>query len=461
MTILPVYRATTRRATRIPAVSRPFPRLDEVVCASHNPGTGQHRSPRSAALPQVAMSIETRFTEAAAAAVRRLEDDLRATAAAVAADAAATAAAVETRHGETVAALQAQLDDLRADLTARDALIAELRESADSDRTTHASTLVQLRHDADDALAQAEQALSAAIKQAQVSEIRPGQAPEAPAATVDAAATVQALTQAAAAMDAAATLSQVLDALSDGLAAQAPRSAVLVIQDGNARVWRRNGLPQETPEIGTDLVLADHADLAAIASTSEPALVEPTGDRPVLGLVSLPEGHQGLAVPVAIGGQVAALVYADRGDDERQAPGWADAVELLARHAARCLETLTAMRAAGYARTQRPAVVVPMPPHLRVVQRQALDTPMGDAVDQARRVARLLVSEIRLNKEADVMEGRAQGDLGARLGDDIARARRQYLQRVADALPGRDALFDEEVVRTLANGDADLLRTGS
>ena len=46
-------------------------------------------------------------------------------------------------------------------------------------------------------------------------------------------------------------------------------------------------------------------------------------------------------------------------------------------------------------------------------------------------------------------------------GDDIERARRQYVQRVPEALPGRETLFDEEVVRTLANGDATLLRTGS
>jgi hypothetical protein len=32
---------------------------------------------------------------------------------------------------------------------------------------------------------------------------------------------------------------------------------------------------------------------------------------------------------------------------------------------------------------------------------------------------------------------------------------------VPEAVPGRDALFDEELVRTLANGDATLLRTGS
>ena len=76
-------------------------------------------------------------------------------------------------------------------------------------------------------------------------------------------------------------------------------------------------------------------------------------------------------------------------------------------------------------------------------------------------MARLLVSEIRLNREADVMQGREHGDLGTRLGDDIARARRTYFQRVAEGLPGREALFDEELVRTLANGDAALLRTGS
>ena len=35
----------------------------------------------------------------------------------------------------------------------------------------------------------------------------------------------------------------------------------------------------------------------------------------VLGLAPLPAGQQGLAVPVAIGGQAAALVYADGATD--------------------------------------------------------------------------------------------------------------------------------------------------
>ena len=61
---------------------------------------------------------------------------------------------------------------------------------------------------------------------------------------------------------------------------------------------------------------------------------------------------------------------------------------------------------------------------------------MREAIERARRVARLLVAEIRLNRESDVMEGRAHGNLGTRLGEDIERARRQYVQRVPEAFPG-------------------------
>jgi hypothetical protein len=104
-----------------------------------------------------------------------------------------------------------------------------------------------------------------------------------------------------------------------------------------------------------------------------------------------------------------------------------------------------------------------MPPHLRVVQRPALDAPVGDAIAQAQRVARLLVSEIRLNREDDIRLGREAGDLGERLDEDIERARQQYQSRVAEGVPGRDALFEDELIRTLANGNAELLRrqTGS
>ncbi len=395
-----------------------------------------------------------------------LTDELRGAAVAAGAEVEEAKGEVAAAHAEAVSTLQQQLDQTQAALADRERQLTELATQASTASEAHAVTLAELREEADGALGEAERALAEAIRQAQLQNEQ-GKAAAVLESTQlarqDVAARVQALARAVSGMDDATTLSEVLDALSEGVGAQAPRSAVLVFQEDNARVWRRNGFPQDTPGIGADLHLTDHADLKAIIDSAAPALVEASADHGlVLGLAPLPDGQQGLAVPVAIGGQSAALVYADGGDDDQAlAPGWTDAVEILARHAARCLETLTAMRAAGYARTQRPAVVVPMPPHLRVVQRPTLETSIGDAIEQARRVARLLVSEIRLNKEAEVMEGRAVGDLGTRLGEEIERARRQYMMRVAGALPGRDALFDEEVLRTLANGDAGLLRTGS
>ena len=416
------------------------------------------------------MSLETRITEAATEAVSRLDQDLRARLTVLSDELRAAAAVAsqqaELAHGEAIAALQDEIIRLRSEVADRDHQLAELDLRAASDRDTHAVTLARFRDNADSTLADAEKALVEAVRQAQLHEEQKAAAAlvePAPVSSQDGN-RVQALAQAISSMDDATTLSEVLDALTEGLKTQAPRSAVLVFQDERARVWRRSGFPQDTPGIGAELHLPDHADLKAILDSAAPAIVDGSDEQgAVLGLAPLPAGQQGLAVPVAIGGQAAALVYADgaAADAPALAAGWTDAVEVLARHAARCLETLTAMRAAGYARTHRPAVVVPMPPHLRVVQRPTLETSMGDAIEQARRVARLLVSEIRLNREADVMEGRAQGDLGTRLGEDIERARRQYVQRVPEALPGRETLFDEEVVRTLANGDATLLRTGS
>jgi hypothetical protein len=77
--------------------------------------------------------------------------------------------------------------------------------------------------------------------------------------------------------------------------------------------------------------------------------------------------------------------------------------------------------------------------------------------ESARRYARLVVSDIRLSHEPAVRLGREQRDLGERLRDQIERARETYLQRISPDVIARERLFDEELVQTLANGDASLL----
>src|SRR5690606_32929114 len=81
--------------------------------------------------------------------------------------------------------------------------------------------------------------------------------------------------------------------------------------------------------------------------TTRDASVTPAG--PVFA--ELPPDRVGMAVPVIVGGRVVAVAYADGAGEPAQPAhvpsGWPEVVELLTRHAARCLEALTAQKAAA------------------------------------------------------------------------------------------------------------------
>ncbi|HEY5884428.1 MAG TPA: hypothetical protein VIT88_07055 [Pyrinomonadaceae bacterium] len=74
--------------------------------------------------------------------------------------------------------------------------------------------------------------------------------------------------------------------------------------------------------------------------------------------------------------------------------------------------------------------------------------------NDARRFARLLVSEIKLYNENKVTEGRAQGDLYERLREYIDRSRDMYDKRVKPEVAQRYDYFHHELVNTLAEGDS-------
>ena len=73
--------------------------------------------------------------------------------------------------------------------------------------------------------------------------------------------------------------------------------------------------------------------------------------------------------------------------------------------------------------------------------------------NDARRFARLLVSEIKLYNEQKVTEGRSQGDLYPRLREYIDRSRDMYDKRVKAEVAQRYDYFHHELVNTLAEGD--------
>jgi hypothetical protein len=80
--------------------------------------------------------------------------------------------------------------------------------------------------------------------------------------------------------------------------------------------------------------------------------------------------------------------------------------------------------------------------------------------NDARRFARLLVSEIKLYNEQKVVDGRTQSDLYPRLREYIDRAREMYDKRVKPEVAQKYDYFHHELVNTLAEGDAAKLGSG-
>ena len=77
--------------------------------------------------------------------------------------------------------------------------------------------------------------------------------------------------------------------------------------------------------------------------------------------------------------------------------------------------------------------------------------------NDARRFARLLISEIKLYNEQKVAEGRAEHDLYDRLREYIDRSREMYDKRVKAEVASRYDYFHGELVNTLAEGDVSKL----
>lgn len=259
------------------------------------------------------------------------------------------------------------------------------------------------------------------------------------------------------ALDAARTLSDVLEAVAVHAAREARRVAVLLVRADRLQGWRAIGFEsagvRDAATIDVDVkeggIVTRAARTGRRAATSDrdamPAAVA-TWSPPSFAL--LPGDRVGLAVPIAVGGHVVAVLYADEGRDEAAAggaDGWPEAVEMLARHAARCLEALTAAKAVAARRASpRPAASA---------ARDVAESPD----DAAKRYAKLLVSEIKLYHQPAVDAGRRASDLSERLAPEIARARSLYEERIGPDVRSRTDYFNQELVRTLADGNATLL----
>ena len=154
-------------------------------------------------------------------------------------------------------------------------------------------------------------------------------------------------------LDQALRLTDALDTLAELAGNEAPRAAVLTVQNRRVRGWRFVGFGPTLDEARQiDLEFGEAGIVGRAVVTGDACSVEsgPDGARwdAEPAFTTLPTGVHALAVPVLVGGRVMAVVYGD--DAERHpAAAWRESLEVLARHAGHCLEALTAVRAAQLA----------------------------------------------------------------------------------------------------------------
>jgi hypothetical protein len=154
-------------------------------------------------------------------------------------------------------------------------------------------------------------------------------------------------------LDGASSLSEVLDALATASGKEAARAAVVVLRGERIQGWKMSGFgPRDSQPKSIDLPLAE---AGVIGMAVGAARVVSTRDGQAAaagpGFEKLAADRMGLAVPVIVGGRVVAVVYADGVSmDGHELPvpsGWPEVIEVLTRHAGRCLEALTSQKVAA------------------------------------------------------------------------------------------------------------------
>jgi GAF domain-containing protein len=151
-------------------------------------------------------------------------------------------------------------------------------------------------------------------------------------------------------MDRAQSLSDVLQALADAAAGEAPRLAIFLVKGARLQAWRLVGFDAVPPDSPLEIATSDSGLIGDAARSGSMAK---TGAAPAFA--NLPPDRPAVAIPLAMSRQPFAVLYADQGaaGDITQ-PSWATTLEILGRHAARALEALTASRLAQAASSRSP-----------------------------------------------------------------------------------------------------------
>jgi hypothetical protein len=308
-----------------------------------------------------------------------------------------------------------------------------------------------------------------------------------------------------AAIERGANLSEVLTHLMTEVSHHVERAAMFIVKNNAAVGWNARGFDHSdavkalTIPLTADTVfrLAHGSRNATRGHISR----SPATAQALARLGGSPQGI--LAVPLILRDKVAAILYCDSTQDEL-APGLTDLVEIMVTFAGKVIDVLSAapkgtapvagtspgrpaapatpapdgppsgvglrpglgaMRPQPAPAAARPTSAPPLRPAAFTPSMAPAPAPAARALapedqkahEDAKRFARLVVSEIKLYNEAKVAEGRRQKDLYERLKEDIERGRAMYQERVSPKVKDSTNYFVDELVRILAGGDASAL----
>ncbi len=310
-----------------------------------------------------------------------------------------------------------------------------------------------------------------------------------------------------AAIEKGSNLSEVLTHLVNEVTKFVERGAMFIVKAQNAVGWYGAGM--ENPDIVKTISIPMTADTVfKIAHGSRRAEKGHISQSPetAQALARLGGGAGGfLVVPLILRDKVAAILYCDTLATEMPAVK-ADGIEILVAFAGKVIDVLSSARSGntspglrsqpptsappapappaagegpqtvmfgtGTIKPQPPPPVVsppptpppPAPPPAAAPAPapaappvRAMTPEQQKAHDDARRFARLVVSEIKLYNEAKVAEGRKTKDIYERLKEDVERGRQMYNDRVAADIRDATDYFQDELVRILGGGDASAL----
>jgi hypothetical protein len=370
----------------------------------------------------------------------------------------------------------------------------EVSESFNSllERTDAAGTISE----SDDLLARISAEVGAQIDQATAQGVRLG-------------ADIALLRDSVAELDSQRSQAEVLNTLVARAANFAPRVVLFVVKGGNAVAWAARGFEDGVGNNNVrGLSISLNSDTVLRAALNSLQTFYGSADQHeenqlIVGRLGTSSPMRQLAVPLRVRGKAAAVLYADSSDRGEDATN-VEAIELLVSAAGLVVEVVSLRarigQAAPAASKEAPAKrsappsepaytsagapsgelsshtrmsstppsteespatapeVEPPPPVVETTSRR--DAVLDEEERQhseARRFARLLVSEIKLYNEQRVADGRRNNDLYDRLRDDISRSREMYNKRVTPAVAAKIDYFHDELVKILAEGDIEKL----